>query len=126
MNSIQYDYNQNLVLDYDDLMRIPLVNDYIKETTRDAVRPRAGFSGEVGNENLFVPVLFPKGLGIGSSSALFFSCNGESTIYWGIGIEVDIDPEHPIWHQIPVSEPTLGPIPVGSLTQNSFSTFALP
>lgn len=49
-----------LVLDYDDLMRIPLVNDYIKETTRDAVRPRAGFSGEVGNENLFVPVLFPK------------------------------------------------------------------
>ena len=29
-----------LVLDYDDLMRIPLVNDYIKETTRDAVRLR--------------------------------------------------------------------------------------
>lgn len=49
-----------LVLDHDDLMRIPVVNDYIRERTRDTVKIRDESSGEVANQQLFPPGLLPK------------------------------------------------------------------
>ncbi|GAV64222.1 DAGAT domain-containing protein/Abhydrolase_6 domain-containing protein [Cephalotus follicularis] len=42
----------DLVLDYNDLMKIPFLNDYIKDISRDAVRVR--------DEELFIPGLLPK------------------------------------------------------------------
>lgn len=49
-----------MLLDYDDLMRIPFVNDYIKQTTQDMTRVRAGKNGEVANEDLCMPLIAPK------------------------------------------------------------------
>ncbi|RDX99327.1 Acyltransferase-like protein, chloroplastic, partial [Mucuna pruriens] len=49
-----------LVLDYNDLMKIPIVNDYIKDMSRDSVKFRDETSGEVANQNLTFPVLLPK------------------------------------------------------------------
>ncbi|KMT13485.1 hypothetical protein BVRB_4g082640 [Beta vulgaris subsp. vulgaris] len=49
-----------LVLDYDDLMRIPVVNDVIRKSVDEAVKVRTADEGEVGNENLFLPGLLPK------------------------------------------------------------------
>ncbi|XP_030466934.1 phytyl ester synthase 1, chloroplastic-like isoform X1 [Syzygium oleosum] len=42
-----------LVLDYNDLMNIPFVNDYIKESTRNAIRVRE-------DEKLSIPVVLPR------------------------------------------------------------------
>ncbi|KAK3418451.1 hypothetical protein EUGRSUZ_H04409 [Eucalyptus grandis] len=50
----------NLVLDYNDLMKIPFVNDYIRESSRDAIRVREGMSGEVANEALYIPGILPR------------------------------------------------------------------
>ncbi|PNX91892.1 acyltransferase-like protein chloroplastic-like [Trifolium pratense] len=47
-------------LDYNDLMKIPVVNDYIKDLSRDSVKIRDERSGEVANQNLSFPVLLPK------------------------------------------------------------------
>ncbi|XP_048133815.1 phytyl ester synthase 1, chloroplastic isoform X1 [Rhodamnia argentea] len=47
-----------LVLDHNDLMKIPFVNDYIRESS--AVRVREGINGEVANEALSIPVISPK------------------------------------------------------------------
>ncbi|XP_062143471.1 phytyl ester synthase 1, chloroplastic isoform X1 [Alnus glutinosa] len=50
----------DLVLDYNDLMKIPVVNDWIRDTNRNAVRVRDESSGEVGSQRLFMPGLLPK------------------------------------------------------------------
>ncbi|KAL5156063.1 Acyltransferase-like protein, chloroplastic [Glycine soja] len=49
-----------LVLDYNDLMKIPIVNDQIRNMNRDSVKFRDETSGEVANQNLSFPVLLPK------------------------------------------------------------------
>ncbi|CAL5194672.1 unnamed protein product [Lathyrus oleraceus] len=49
-----------IALDYNDLMKIPILNDYIKDLNRDSVRIRNEESGEVANQNLSFPVLLPK------------------------------------------------------------------
>ncbi|XP_056697982.1 phytyl ester synthase 1, chloroplastic isoform X2 [Spinacia oleracea] len=49
-----------LALDYNDLMKIPVVNDLIRQTADEAGRVRNIDEGEVGNENLFIPGLLPK------------------------------------------------------------------
>ncbi|CAK7340882.1 unnamed protein product [Dovyalis caffra] len=49
-----------LVLDYNDLMRIPVVNDYIRDATRNSIKIRDESQGEVGNQQLFIPGLLPK------------------------------------------------------------------
>ncbi|WCJ37556.1 Esterase/lipase/thioesterase family protein [Euphorbia peplus] len=50
----------DLVLDYNDLMKIPVVNDLIRDATRDAVKVRDVSKGEVANEELFIPGVVPK------------------------------------------------------------------
>ncbi|KAK7337858.1 hypothetical protein VNO77_18446 [Canavalia gladiata] len=49
-----------LVLDHNDLMKIPIVNDGIRDMTRDSIKFRDETSGEVANQNLAVPFLLPK------------------------------------------------------------------
>ncbi|XP_058738620.1 phytyl ester synthase 1, chloroplastic-like isoform X2 [Vicia villosa] len=49
-----------IALDYNDLMKIPIVNGYIKDLNRDSVKIRDEKSGEVANQNLSFPVLLPK------------------------------------------------------------------
>ncbi|KAL9233256.1 hypothetical protein vseg_008277 [Gypsophila vaccaria] len=49
-----------LVLDYDDLMRIPVVNDLVRQSSSRMARVRNGTEGEVANENLFLPGVIPK------------------------------------------------------------------
>ncbi|KAL3728166.1 hypothetical protein ACJRO7_032854 [Eucalyptus globulus] len=49
-----------LVLDYDDFMKIPIVNDYIRDMNRQAPRVREGKSGEVANEQGFLPGILPR------------------------------------------------------------------
>ncbi|KAL9320336.1 hypothetical protein ACSQ67_012175 [Phaseolus vulgaris] len=49
-----------MLLDYNDLMKIPIVNDSIREMNRDSIKFRDGRSGEVANQNLSFPVLVPK------------------------------------------------------------------
>ncbi|CAK8544726.1 unnamed protein product [Lathyrus sativus] len=49
-----------IALDYNDLMKIPILNDYIKDLNRDSVKIRDEISGEVANQNLSFPVLLPK------------------------------------------------------------------
>ncbi|XP_010025088.2 LOW QUALITY PROTEIN: acyltransferase-like protein At1g54570, chloroplastic [Eucalyptus grandis] len=49
-----------LVLDYDDFMKIPIVNDYIRDMNRQTPRVREGQSGEVANEQSFLPGILPR------------------------------------------------------------------
>ncbi|XP_073131070.1 phytyl ester synthase 1, chloroplastic-like [Henckelia pumila] len=51
-----------LVLDYDELMRIPFVNDMIKHNNLNAIRVRPGvqMEGEVANQDFHVPGILPK------------------------------------------------------------------
>lgn len=49
-----------LVLDYNDLMKIPVLNDYIRETNRNTQNIRADVGGEVANQYLVIPGLLPK------------------------------------------------------------------
>ncbi|XP_028770772.1 acyltransferase-like protein At1g54570, chloroplastic isoform X1 [Neltuma alba] len=49
-----------LVLDYNDLIKVPIINDYIRDSNRDAIKIRDETSGEVANQNLFIPGLLPK------------------------------------------------------------------
>ncbi|KAL5061059.1 hypothetical protein RYX36_032663 [Vicia faba] len=49
-----------IALDYNDLMKIPILNDYIKDLNRGSVKIRDEKSGEVANQNLSFPVLLPK------------------------------------------------------------------
>lgn len=50
----------DLVLDYKDLMSIPVINDYVRELARDTVNIRDDTRGEVANQALFFPGLLPK------------------------------------------------------------------
>ncbi|KAI4350028.1 hypothetical protein L6164_010556 [Bauhinia variegata] len=59
--AVGYDDIFQLLLDYNDLMKIPLLNDFIKDTIRrDSIKIRDEQSGEVANQNIFPPVLLPK------------------------------------------------------------------
>ncbi|KAG5232584.1 hypothetical protein OIU77_004001 [Salix suchowensis] len=49
-----------LVLDYNDLMKIPVVNDLIRDATRDLTRLRDKSKGEVANQELYLPGILPK------------------------------------------------------------------
>ncbi|GAB2287394.1 hypothetical protein Dimus_021772 [Dionaea muscipula] len=49
-----------LVLDYDDQMKIPILNDYLRQRSLEVTRAREHMDGEEGGENLFVPGLAPK------------------------------------------------------------------
>ncbi|KAK4852770.1 hypothetical protein QYF36_026936 [Acer negundo] len=49
----------DFVLDYNDLMKIPVVNDFIKENNH-GINIRDEISGEVANQQLFIPGLLPK------------------------------------------------------------------
>ncbi|XP_010241345.1 PREDICTED: acyltransferase-like protein At1g54570, chloroplastic [Nelumbo nucifera] len=49
-----------LVIDYNDLMNIPFVRDWLKEASINAARVRTDSSGEVANQFLFIPGVFPK------------------------------------------------------------------
>ncbi|CAN6575541.1 unnamed protein product [Malus baccata var. baccata] len=49
-----------LVLDYNDLMNIPVVSDYLKNASRDTIKLRDESNGEVANVQLFFPGVVPK------------------------------------------------------------------
>ncbi|XP_050220620.1 phytyl ester synthase 1, chloroplastic-like [Mercurialis annua] len=49
-----------LVLDYNDLMKIPVLNKYIREASRKATKIRDESQGEVANQKMFIPGLLPK------------------------------------------------------------------
>ncbi|KAI4338666.1 hypothetical protein MLD38_023695 [Melastoma candidum] len=49
-----------MVLDYNDYMKIPFLNDYIRRNNANSNGVRMGVEGEVGNQNLFLPFLAPK------------------------------------------------------------------
>ncbi|KAL3645389.1 hypothetical protein CASFOL_010569 [Castilleja foliolosa] len=51
-----------LVLDYEDLIKIPILRDQVREDNKkyESFNVRAGLSGEVGNQALHVPGLVPK------------------------------------------------------------------
>ncbi|KAK3011155.1 hypothetical protein RJ639_011099, partial [Escallonia herrerae] len=49
-----------LVLDYHDIMRIPVLNDYIRKLNAEGVQLRAEMGGEIANQNFYPPGLLPK------------------------------------------------------------------
>ncbi|KAI7745268.1 hypothetical protein M8C21_017330 [Ambrosia artemisiifolia] len=53
------DYAQ-LVLDYDDQMKIPFMKDYVKKQTDESIKLRNDIKGEVANQDLHMPVILPK------------------------------------------------------------------
>ncbi|KAL8199508.1 hypothetical protein R6Q57_013076 [Mikania cordata] len=53
------DYAQ-LVLDYEDQMKIPFMKDYVKRTTDGSIKLRNDMKGEVANQDLHMPVILPK------------------------------------------------------------------
>ncbi|KAG5244936.1 acyltransferase protein [Salix suchowensis] len=49
-----------LVLDYNDLMKIPVVNGYIRDAARKSIKIRDESQGEVANQIFYLPGLLPK------------------------------------------------------------------
>ncbi|KAL5701396.1 hypothetical protein ACHQM5_026739 [Ranunculus cassubicifolius] len=49
-----------MVMDYDDQMKIPILREVIEKFNQDTIRLRADFSGEVGNQDICIPALLPK------------------------------------------------------------------
>ncbi|KAJ9180156.1 hypothetical protein P3X46_008435 [Hevea brasiliensis] len=49
-----------LVLDYNDLMKIPFVNEFVRKIDRTAARIRDESQGEVANQKHYIPGLLPK------------------------------------------------------------------
>ncbi|XP_024982966.1 acyltransferase-like protein At1g54570, chloroplastic isoform X2 [Cynara cardunculus var. scolymus] len=49
-----------LVIDYDDIMKIPVLNNYIRKSNEEAVRLRTEMDGEIANQQLYFPGLLPK------------------------------------------------------------------
>ncbi|KAG5549362.1 hypothetical protein RHGRI_014643 [Rhododendron griersonianum] len=49
-----------LVVDYNDLMRIPVVNDYVRKSNQDGSRLRTEMGGEIANQDFYPPGLLPK------------------------------------------------------------------
>ncbi|XP_061945218.1 phytyl ester synthase 1, chloroplastic-like [Populus nigra] len=50
----------HLVLDYHDMMKIPIVSDYIREVNSKATRIRDNSKGEVANQQVYIPGVLPK------------------------------------------------------------------
>ncbi|CAK9163776.1 unnamed protein product [Ilex paraguariensis] len=53
-------FNQDVVFDYNDMMRIPVLNDYIRRTNEQTVRVRAETGEEVASQDFFLPGVLPK------------------------------------------------------------------
>lgn len=53
------DYAQ-LVLDYDDQMKIPFINDHVKRITDESIKLRSDIKGEIANQDLHMPIFLPK------------------------------------------------------------------
>ncbi|KAJ9562486.1 hypothetical protein OSB04_007646 [Centaurea solstitialis] len=53
------DFTQ-LVVDYDDQMKIPFMKDYVKEITQESMKLRSEMEGEIANQDLHLPILLPK------------------------------------------------------------------
>ncbi|KAF5740580.1 hypothetical protein HS088_TW11G00654 [Tripterygium wilfordii] len=49
-----------LALDYNDYMKIPMLNDYIRDASRKSMRIRDESFGEVASQDIFVPGILPK------------------------------------------------------------------
>ncbi|KAL1802721.1 hypothetical protein ACET3Z_031368 [Daucus carota] len=49
-----------IVLDYNDYMRIPVINDLIKKSNEEGIRLRTEMSGEIANQDLYFPGILPK------------------------------------------------------------------
>ncbi|OMO98926.1 Diacylglycerol acyltransferase [Corchorus olitorius] len=49
-----------LVLDYHDLKKIPMLKDYMTQANRESIKIRDETKGEVANQELFIPGLLPK------------------------------------------------------------------
>ncbi|KAL3591332.1 hypothetical protein D5086_009972 [Populus alba] len=49
-----------LVLDYNDLMKIPVVNGYVRDATSKSIKIRDENQGEVANQAFYIPGLLPK------------------------------------------------------------------
>ncbi|KAL6952487.1 hypothetical protein U1Q18_050416 [Sarracenia purpurea var. burkii] len=51
---------KQVVLDYDDLMKIPYFKSEIEELTDEAVKLRTDIEGEVANQAVHLPIILPK------------------------------------------------------------------
>ncbi|KAJ9562571.1 hypothetical protein OSB04_007731 [Centaurea solstitialis] len=49
-----------LVLDYDDEMKIPFVKEYVEEISQEYTKMRTEMEGEIANQDLHFPILLPK------------------------------------------------------------------
>lgn len=49
-----------LVLDYDDMMGIPVLNDYIRRSNQHGIKLRTEMGGEIANQEFYFPGLLPK------------------------------------------------------------------
>ncbi|KAL0716070.1 hypothetical protein Bca4012_065392 [Brassica carinata] len=49
-----------MVLDYNDQLKIPFIKNFIQEITQDATKLRNGEEGELGNQDLHMPGIIPK------------------------------------------------------------------
>ncbi|TXG65821.1 hypothetical protein EZV62_007096 [Acer yangbiense] len=86
-----------LVLDYENLMKIPVLNDFIKENNHD-INLRDEISGEVANQRLFIPGLLPKAVFFLLWSfvlGLCFACLGCSVL--AVGFVVLLVFSWPLW-----------------------------
>ncbi|WOK94469.1 acyltransferase-like protein, chloroplastic isoform X1 [Canna indica] len=50
----------DVLLDYDDLVKVPFYDDLNKKINQEAVRLRADYAEEVGNQSLYPPIVLPK------------------------------------------------------------------
>ncbi|KAJ7978061.1 Acyltransferase-like protein, chloroplastic [Quillaja saponaria] len=49
-----------MVLDYNDLIKIPIVNDLIRDANRTTIKFRDETQGEVASQDIFIPAILPK------------------------------------------------------------------
>lgn len=49
-----------IVLDYNDYMRIPVISDRIKKSNEEGIRLRTDMGGEIANQDLYFPGILPK------------------------------------------------------------------
>lgn len=49
-----------VVGDYDDVMKIPIYNDMIEKLNKDVQNLRSGTTGEVANQQMYLPIMVPK------------------------------------------------------------------
>nr|XP_043614495.1 acyltransferase-like protein At3g26840, chloroplastic [Erigeron canadensis] len=53
------DYAQ-VLLDYDDQMKIPFMKDHVEKVTDESIKLRTDTKGEIGNQDLHMPIFVPK------------------------------------------------------------------